>query len=98
MKPGQIDFSKKPGPPLLGWFVLLLGVGMLASVWALKMQWEKQAATVQSQLAQAERETQRQQTAARARAALPPAEARRWAQWQTQQSLPWQQALCTCWA
>lgn len=87
----RIDFSKQPGPPLLGWCCLLLGAALLASAWGLKQHWSEQAAALQRQLTQTERDTQRQQVAARA--ALPPAEARRWAQWQTQRALPWQEAL-----
>ena len=93
MKPGHVDFSKKPGSPLLGWCILLLGVVLLASAWALKRHWSEQAITLQRHLSQTEREAARQLAASRARAALPPAEARRWARWQTQQSLPWQEAL-----
>jgi hypothetical protein len=89
----RIDFSKQPGPPLLGWCCLLLGAALLASAWGLKQHWSDQAAALQRQLTQTERDTQRRQAAARARAALPPAEARRWAQWQTQRALPWQEAL-----
>ncbi len=89
----RIDFSKQPGPPLLGWCCLLLGAALLTSAWGLKQHWSEQAAALQRQLIQTERETQRQQATARARAALPPAEARRWAQWQTQRALPWQEAL-----
>ncbi len=89
----RIDFSKQPGPPRLGWCCLLLGAALLVGAWALKQHWSGQAAALQRQLTQTERDTQRQQAAERARAALPPAEARRWAQWQTQRALPWQEAL-----
>jgi hypothetical protein len=93
MKPSDVDFSKKPGPPLLGWCILLLGVLLLLSAWALKQHWSKQAITLQRQLSETERETARQQAASSARATQLPAEARRWAHWKTQQSLPWQEAL-----
>lgn len=93
MKASRIDFSRKPGPPLLGWLVLFLGAGLLLCAWALRQHWNKDAETLQRQLALAEREIERQRATARAQAPVPMADARRWAQWQTQLSLPWQVAM-----
>lgn len=89
----RIDFSRKPGLPLLGWCCLLMGAVLLAGAWALKQHWSDQGAKLQRHLTQTARDTERQQAAASARASVPPAQAQRWAQWQTQRDVPWQEAL-----
>lgn len=93
MKPSHIDFSRKPGLPTLGWFCLLLGATSLASAWASMQYWSEKSAALQHHLTQTERESQLQKMSSRQRVALPPAEALRWANWQTQLALPWQRAL-----
>lgn len=93
MTPRRMDFSRKPGLPWPGWLLLFLGLALLGGSWALKRHWQQESAALRQRLDQAAREVADRQAADRARHAMTPADARRWAQLRQQQAWPWPVAL-----
>ncbi|MDO9236956.1 MAG: hypothetical protein Q7U28_13115 [Aquabacterium sp.] len=92
MRPIRVDFVKRPGPPMLGWLVLLIGVallGALAQQYVRFSQVRASALQASQQQAQTVAEQERQRVADLPSPPPPYLDDRRWRRAATELALPW---------
>lgn len=96
MKIAPIDFARKPGQPLLGWFLLVAGLALV--LWSAQVAWLRQQLQVQAQQefrreAAAKEEAEQKALAAMPKPRPPYFEDKRWQRAAQQLTFPWVASL-----